>query len=191
MRLFSISLALFLGALFLVLTGIGTKQSTLSAPKIATHASAGSERVILKPVPFELEVSDFELEFLDGVKRNLRDFAGKIVLVNFWATWCAPCRAEIPGLLEIYQEKKAHFTIVGIAEASELDEVRSFVKEMKIDYPIALDPDGKIAASYDILGYPTSYLLAPDGSLARRYVGFVPEDILRKDLAELEKRYAR
>lgn len=192
MKLFSISLALFLGALFLVLTGTPTNQrARVSAPKMAAHTLGSPERISLKSVSFHPEVSDFEAQFLDGAQRKLRDFGGKIVLVNFWATWCAPCKAEIPELLEVYREKRAHFTIIGIAEASELDEVRSFVKEMKIDYPIALDPDGKIAMSYDIFGYPTSYLLAPDGALARRYDGFLPEDVLRKDLAELEKKYAK
>lgn len=161
--------------------------SKTTPPPVPTHGGA----IALRPANFNPGARDFQTQFLDGRTRKLSDFGGKIVMLNFWATWCAPCRAEIPGLLEIYQEKKDHFEIIGLAEESELNDIHAFVAEMKINYPIALDPNGKIGEQYKIFYYPTSYIFAPDGTLAREIPGFLPEDVLRKDLAEIEKKYAR
>ncbi|MBI3939273.1 MAG: redoxin domain-containing protein [Acidobacteria bacterium] len=155
------------------------------------RAGVSTGPVQLKPVDFNPGRHDFQAPFLEGQVRKLSDFGGKIVLVNFWATWCAPCKAEIPGLLDIYREKKGHFEIIGIAEESELKDIHTFVKEMKMDYPISLDPGGRIGQQYKIFAYPTSYLFAPDGTLEREYLGFLADDVLRKDLEEVEKKYAR
>lgn len=171
MKLFSISVLFFATALILVLT----RDAKPHKEKAAFQAGA----------------NDFQAEFLDGSTHRLSDFEGKIILVNFWAVWCAPCRAEIPALLEVYHERKNHFEIIGIAEASEVAAIRAFVEELKVDYPIALDPEGEIGQRYKITGYPTSFLFAPDGTLAGEYLGFLSEDTLRKDLAALEKKYAR
>jgi len=165
----------------------------LVAPSVpgTTAASTGSGPVSLKPADFRVGKYDFKAGFLNGSTRRLADFKGKIVLVNFWATWCAPCKAEIPGLLKIYQEKKGHFEIIGIAEESELNDIHAFIKDMKMDYPIALDPDGKISEQYKVFAYPSSYLFAPDGKLVREYTGYLADEVFRKDLAEVEKQYAK
>lgn len=191
-------LLLFIGVLIFTdqLSMVASKLAFLNPESLVvsrvtgrTPVSAGP--VSLRPAAFNPGTKEFQAPFLDGGTRRLSDFGGKIVLVNFWATWCAPCKSEIPGLLEIYQEKKSHFEIIGVAEESELKDIHSFVGEMKIDYPIAIDTNGKIGESYKIFAYPTSYLFAPDGTLVREYPGFLADDVLRKDLAEVEKRYAR
>ncbi|MBI4455812.1 MAG: redoxin domain-containing protein, partial [Acidobacteria bacterium] len=162
----------------------------LVASKLTTGAPTSTAPVLLKPVNFRPGKNEFEAQFLQGGTRKLSEFGGKIIMVNFWATWCAPCKAEIPGLLQVYQEKKDHFEIIGIAEESELNDIHSFVKEMKVDYPIALDPNGRIGEQYKLFAYPTSFLFAPDGTLMGQYPGFLAEDVLRKDLAKIEERYA-
>ncbi len=191
-------LLLFIGVLIFSnrLAFISQKLAFLNPEKAlvvstSTHAGGSDGPVVLKQIDFNLGPRDFQTQFLDGSTGRLSDFRGKIVMLNFWATWCAPCRAEIPGLLNIYHEKRDHFEIVGVAEESELNDIHAFVKEMKVDYPIALDPNGKVGGQYKIAFYPTSYLFAPDGTLVREIPGFLPEDVLRKDLAEIEKKYAK
>ncbi|HEY2931983.1 MAG TPA: cytochrome c biogenesis protein CcdA [Acidobacteriota bacterium] len=170
---------------------LNLENLAVSKTTVTTSAASGSGAVSLRPADFKVGKYDFKAEFLDGSTRRLADFKGKIVMVNFWATWCAPCKAEIPGLLKIYQEKRGHFEIIGIAEQSELNDIRAFIKEMKMDYPVALDPAGKIEEQYKIFAYPTSYLFAPDGKLVREYPGYLADEILRKDLAEIERKYAQ
>ncbi|HEV8132056.1 MAG TPA: cytochrome c biogenesis protein CcdA [Acidobacteriota bacterium] len=190
-------LLLFIGALIATnhLALISQKLSFLNPEALAVSQpvspAVGAETVALKSVNFNPGSRDFQAEYLDGSTRKLSDFRGKIVLVNFWATWCAPCRAEIPGLLNIYHQKKDQFEIIGVAEESEVNDIRAFVKDMKMDYPIALDTKGAVGGQYKIAFYPTSYLFAPDGTLVREVPGYLPEEVLRKDLAELEKKYAR
>ncbi|HEY3131672.1 MAG TPA: cytochrome c biogenesis protein CcdA [Acidobacteriota bacterium] len=191
-------LLVFIGVLIFSnrLAFISQKLSFLNPEKAlavstTTPAAGGSSPVILKQLDFNVGPRDFQTQFFDGSTRKLSDFRGKIVMLNFWATWCAPCRAEIPGLLNIYHAKKDHFEIIGVAEESELNDIRAFINEMKIDYPIALDPNGKVGVQYKIAFYPTSYLFAPDGTLVREIPGFLPEDVLRKNLAEIEAKYAK
>ncbi|MBI2821197.1 MAG: redoxin domain-containing protein [Acidobacteria bacterium] len=178
------------------LSVISSRLSFLNLEWLAVSKATGGTAVTtgavaLKPARFDPGSREFEAEFLDGSTRKLSDFGGKIVMVNFWATWCAPCKQEIPGLLEIYREKRNHMEIIGVAEESQMADIHSFVEEMGIDYPIALDPNGKIGEQYRLFAYPTSFLFAPDGTLARQYTGFLPEDVLRKDLTELEKMYTQ
>ncbi|MBI4456470.1 MAG: redoxin domain-containing protein [Acidobacteria bacterium] len=191
-------LLLLIGALIFTdrLSLVASKLSflnpeALAVPKTTASTPGQAIPVVLKPVRFNPGPNDFQAQFLHGETLRLSQFGGKIVLVNFWATWCAPCRAEIPGLLDIYREKRGHFEIIGVAEESTWNDVEAFVREMRIDYPVALDPNGGIGEQYKIFAYPTSYLFAPDGSLVREYPGFLSENVLRRDLAEVEKRFAR
>ena len=190
-------LLLCIGALILTdqLSRISSRLAFLNPESLAlsrvVSIPAGSSRVTLRPVSFNPGPNEFEAQMLDGRARKLSDFSGKIVMINFWATWCAPCKAEIPGLLEIYREKKNHFEILGIAEESEPKDIHAFVKELGISYPILLDGNGKIGEQYRLYAYPSSYLFAPDGSLVRQYPGYLDESVLRKDLAEMEREYAQ
>ncbi|MBI4445433.1 MAG: redoxin domain-containing protein [Acidobacteria bacterium] len=158
-------------------------------PKSRTDASLPNSPVRFGSVAFKPGDYDFEAQFLDGSTQKLSDLKGKIVLVNFWATWCAPCKAEMPELLRVYREKKAHLEIIGVAEQSGLSDIYEFVNQLKIDYPIAIDLSGKIEQQYKVFAYPSSYFLAPDGSLANQHTGFLDEKTLRKKLAIIEKRF--
>ncbi|MBI2821462.1 MAG: redoxin domain-containing protein [Acidobacteria bacterium] len=152
-------------------------------------AQPAGPAVTLRPVKFDPGPHEFEAPLLQGESKRLSDYGGKIVLVNFWATWCAPCRDEIPGLIDVYREKQSHFEILGIAEESNVNDIEAFVKEMGIEYPILIDPKGRIGEQYRLFAYPTSYLFAPDGTLVRQYTGYLDDTMLRKDLAELERKY--
>jgi cytochrome c biogenesis protein CcmG/thiol:disulfide interchange protein DsbE len=123
---------------------------------------------------------DFLLTDLNGKKVRLTDYRGKIVLVNFWASWCPPCKMEIPGFQKAYETYRDRgFVVIGVA----MDEVRpSFVKDMGITYPIVI-ADNKVAKDYgNIRGLPASFLINQDGGIIKTVTGIYFEDDLNIDV---------
>lgn len=133
---------------------------------------------------------------LQGQQLSLEEYKGKVVLVNFWATWCSPCRIEIPWLIE-FQEKYGPrgFTVVGVAVDVEgksvvvpyLKQERFDVNGQKraINYPIAIGGD-VVEQQFDgVLGYPTSVLIARDGTRVKRILGLINHETLQKEIEAL------
>ncbi len=117
-------------------------------------------------------MEDFTLEDAQGQKVNLSALlkTHKAVLVNFWATWCPPCREEIPGLIELQKSKGgAAFTILGVDIGESPAKVSNFVQKIGINYPVALDRDQSVAEKYRVVGIPTSYLVSSDGNIIGEY----------------------
>lgn len=114
---------------------------------------------------------DFTLSTIEGKKLSLSDFRGKIVFLNFWASWCTPCREEMPSMEKLYQEfKNNNFVVLAVNVKDRKRDAASFVKEIKISYPVALDPDGQVGLLYGAWGLPTTYLIGPQGEgLARAW----------------------
>ena len=140
-------------------------------------ASPG-EAVNYKLVPNLEEMKDrsrapaFTLTDLGGKKVSLKDFRGKLVLLNFWATWCAPCREEMPSMERLYLRfKDKEFVIVGVNVKDRRNDALSFLKELKITFPIALDPDGQVGLLYGAWGLPATYLIDPKGTAIARAWG--------------------
>lgn len=130
---------------------------------------------ILQPMKDSAPTPDFTLATPDGKKLSLKDFRGKLVFLNFWASWCVPCREEMPAMEKLYQEfKDKGLVVVAINLKDNKQDAVKFVKELKLTYPIALDPDGNVGNLYGAWGLPTSYLIDGDGKgLAR---GWGPAD---------------
>jgi peroxiredoxin len=129
---------------------------------------------------------DFTLRSLDGAKVSLSDYRGNVVLVNFWATWCAPCRAEIPDFEEAYQAYKDEgFVILGVNEQESPDIIEPFLAEMGATYPVLLDEQGQVMSEYRVLGLPTSLLLDQDGVIQTRHTGILSIAQLETQLAKL------
>lgn len=130
---------------------------------------------IMQPMKDTAPTPDFTLPSPDGRKIALKDFRGKVVLLNFWASWCVPCREEMPSMEKLYQEfKDKNFTILAVAVKDRKQDSINFVKELKLTYPIALDPEGQVGMTYGAWGLPATYLIGPKGEgLAR---GWGPAD---------------
>jgi peroxiredoxin len=124
---------------------------------------------IMQPIKDNAPTPDFTLASPDGKKVSLKDFRGKVVLLNFWASWCVPCREEMPSMEKLYREfKDKNFTILAVAVKDRKQDSINFVKELKLTYPIALDPDGQVGMTYGAWGLPATYLIGPKGEgLAR------------------------
>ncbi len=116
---------------------------------------------------------DVILKTLDGQNHSLKQHAGKLVLVNFWATWCQPCIREMPSMERLYARHKPHgFEIVAISlDQGNEQEVREFASKLNLTFPIILDPDHKAKALYKVRGLPTTYLLDRKGQVAGYGVG--------------------
>ncbi len=126
------------------------------------------------------------LPLLSGGTFSLDDYRGRMVLLNFWATWCAPCREEIPDLIALRNEfSDQGFEVIGIAMDLEgRDVVAPFAAQFGIPYPIVLGTQEAADAVGGILGLPTSLLLDADGNLVRRFSGLFPTDEVRPFLRE-------
>jgi cytochrome c biogenesis protein CcmG/thiol:disulfide interchange protein DsbE len=145
------------------------------------------ENIILK---FDGEKApDFSLKSVDGKTVKLSDFKGKIVIIDFWATWCPPCRRGIPDLVAIQNEFKDKVVIVGISLDREktIKDVPGFVKDYGINYPIVYGDD-KVVMSYGgIQSIPTSFIVDKKGNVADMHVGLVSKETYTNKIKELLK----
>lgn len=123
----------------------------------------------------------FKLAALDGDSVSLRDLRGQVVLVNFWASWCPPCRVEMPGFERIYRDRAQDgFTIVGIVtDVHARDRIRAFLTEHEITYPTLLASPGVVRDYGGINALPESFLLDRDGRIRHHVIGFFAEPALR------------
>jgi cytochrome c biogenesis protein CcmG, thiol:disulfide interchange protein DsbE len=121
---------------------------------------------------------------LEGEYVALDDYLGQVVLLNVWATWCAPCRDELPELQALHRKHGSDgFTVVGVSvdKPQALGSVRSLVKQLGLEYPMVFDPGGDAVLTFDVSGYPTSFLLDRAGKIRWRRNG-----IIRPNDSELE-----
>lgn len=114
---------------------------------------------------------DFALTTLDGQSIQLSQLRGQTVILNFWATWCPPCRAEMPEFQTVYSNQSDEFVIVAVNLMEDTDLVQDFVTEFGLSFPIGLDPDGTVNSLYAITGYPSSYVVDSDGIIRVVHVG--------------------
>jgi peroxiredoxin len=125
----------------------------------------------LEPMKDNSPTPDFSIAGFDGKKVSLKDFRAKVVFLNFWATWCVPCREEMPAMQRLYHEfKDRNFVILAVNVKDRKQDAINFLKELKITYPAAFDPEGQVGLLYGAWGLPTTYLIGPQGEgLARAW----------------------
>ena len=138
------------------------------------------------PVPsLDAPAPNFELDSLSGETIQLEDYRGKPVLLNFWATWCAPCRLEMPTFQHRYIEHAGDLAVIAVNNAESPADVQSFVAEMGLTFDILLDPDAEIQRLYQVRGYPTSFLIDDAGVIRVQHIGLMTEEQLDGYLQEI------
>ncbi len=120
-----------------------------------------------------MDAPAFTLEKLNGGKASLADYKGKVVLLNFWATWCGPCRYEMPGMQRLWERyREQGFVIIAVAaDKNGHKQVAPFVGKLALNYPVLLDPEGEVRNRYEVVGLPMSYLIGRDGKISGRVIG--------------------
>lgn len=154
-----------------------TEQTEAVDVKLATSAEVGLKKGNIAP--------DFELTTLEGKPVKLSDFKGKKVILNFWATWCPPCKAEMPHMQNFYEEQKndngdVEILAVNLSDSEKNNQVvKQFVKEYELTFPILLDTEG-VGDDYQAFTIPTSYVIDSNGIIKHKIVGPMSKEMMEK-----------
>ncbi|TVY02092.1 redoxin domain-containing protein [Cohnella terricola] len=131
---------------------------------------------------------NFKLLNLEGEEVELSDFIGKKVILNFWATWCPPCRAEMPHMEKIYSKNSDEVVVLAVnvtsSEKSSGD-VQKFVEDFKLTFPVVMDTDGNVSGKYLVYAYPTSLMIDSQGIIREVYLGAMNEDMMKKGISNM------
>lgn len=146
------------------------------ADQIPTATAAEGEADLAPVVLNELSVGspapDFSLDTPGGDSMRLSDQQGNVVLLNFWATWCAPCRTEMPLLQSAFEQYADDgLVILGVDFDESADEVQTFADQLSLSFPLLLDPGGVVQSLYRVPGYPTSVMIDREGTLIAYHIG--------------------
>lgn len=126
---------------------------------------------LMDPIAGAPKASGFNLEGINGKSKSLDDYKGKFVLLNFWATWCAPCRKEMPAMSNLHNKLNGRgLEVVGVHVGPSLAGVKKFLQSVPVDFTILLDKDMSLA-NWGVRGLPTTFLINPDGKLIYKATG--------------------
>jgi len=127
------------------------------------------------------------LKDIHGKPFSLSDYKGKVVLLDFWATWCPPCLKEIPGIIELYDTYKSRgLAVIGVSMDESTSDVKRFARRLKINYPILLGAGrDDLVPAFGELPLPTSFVIARDGRICSKHDGLTPKEDLEREIAAL------
>ena len=161
-----------------------TATVTPAASHETTAAEGASCMADAKPANW-----DFKLKDMDGKEVALASFKdqGKVILLNFWATWCGPCKAEIPGFVELQEKYRDKLTIIGYSVDDTAELAKKYADEYKMNYPILLGEGREdVQDAYGpIWGIPASFIISKDGKVCRKHMGIAPKAVFEKELVAL------
>lgn len=157
-------------------------HDTDAVPASAEVADTGACMANAKPANL-----DYTLPDIEGKQVKLADFKGKVILLNFWATWCGPCKAEIPGFVELQEQYKNDLVVLGFSVDDPAEKAKAFATEYKINYPVVLGlgRDEVQDAYGPIWGIPTSFLISRDARVCKKHMGIAPKAVFEKEIQAL------
>lgn len=170
---------MLLAAVVLVLGGIGTLvwMSWQTAVPPETTNSYGAPALAQQGGT----VTDFTLGSLDGDPIALADYEGEVIIMNFWATWCPPCRAEMPGINNFYEAYRDEgLVVLAINEEEPAETVRPFIELNEFSFPVLLDIEGRVAQQYSTRSFPTTFIIDRNGVIQHVQTGEISERELEK-----------
>ncbi|MEC1180777.1 redoxin domain-containing protein [Metasolibacillus meyeri] len=131
------------------------------------------------------QAADFTLETLDGTKVSLSDYKGKKVILNFWTTWCPPCKAEMPHMQnfhEKHEDSDVALLAVNLTTSDSIRDVENFIDGYGLTFPVLLDVDGEVGELYEIIPIPTTYFLDEEGNIMEKFIGTLDEEMIENIL---------
>lgn len=153
------------------------------AASALSDAQGGSCMVDAKPANL-----DFKMPDLEGKEISLSSYKGKVILLNFWATWCGPCKAEIPGFVELQEQYgKDGLVVVGYSVDDDAPKAQAFADQFKINYPVLLGLGREdVQDAYGpIWGIPASFIISRDGRVCQKHLGIAPKAVFEKEIKAL------
>ena len=173
------------GLLFVGCSSPSENQPTAGAggsDEPATVFEVPSDGVTLRFVDTPALVGSLTMQTIDGEFLEMSDLRGKVVLVNFWATWCGPCREEIPYLASLTERYPEHLVVIGVSEdAGGVDMVEAFADQYGVNYPIVMSTPEIKRAFPGVFALPTSFVVDPDGQMVQTHVGLISPIILEQE----------
>jgi thiol-disulfide isomerase/thioredoxin len=149
-------------------------------------STSAAQDISAVPADVNFKAPDLRLKNLDGDDASIEDYQGKVVLINNWATWCPPCREEMPGLEAFF---KAHqdegFILIGIDAGDSHDDVADFINSFDLSFPVWLDPTNQALQAFRNYGLPNSYVIDRDGYVRLVWTGAISEPMLEKYVTPL------
>jgi cytochrome c biogenesis protein CcmG/thiol:disulfide interchange protein DsbE len=167
-----------LGVGFLILAGLGFMG------RLPNLFGSGRAAAVLPSV--DEPALDFTLANLDGTSLSLDDLRGKNVLINFWATWCGPCRQEMPMLEAAYQAHASDLVVLAVNIGEEPWRVKKFVHDLGLSFEVLMDEDNQVQSLYRVRAYPTTYLVDTQGVVRAQHIGLLSEAQLEKYLERVD-----
>ena len=170
----------------LVALGLAAKLFLDSQPGSSSVALPGA---VTSPYKFTAgaPAPEFSLQSLDGRMVSLNDFRGKSVVVNFWATWCPPCRSEMPDMEQIARERADDVVVLAVNVQEAREPVRRFVDQYGLTFPIVLDTSGDVTQSFGVQSLPTSFFVDREGRVAAFNMGALNKSAIARKLELVPK----
>jgi peroxiredoxin len=152
----------------------------------ASHRQSGYFKLGRPAAAVHADAPDFSIEDLDGKPLALANYRGKVLVLDFWATWCTPCREEIPHFVELQEKyREQGLQVIGISMDDDPKPVREFYQKFKMNYPVALGTTRVAEAYGGVLGLPINFLIGRDGRIAAKYVGAVEMPVVEQKINSL------
>jgi len=150
---------------------VGVSGQNKKVPDAFIKAFEGTKIQVLSE---GIDPIDFNLPLLDGTKISLSQYKGKVVFLNFWATWCGPCRSEMPSMEAVYQSlKDKGLEILAVNLGDSKNEVSTFMNQNKLNFPAVLDEKNTTGSSYNVRAIPTTYIIDKRGLIVARIIGSI------------------
>jgi peroxiredoxin len=153
-------------------SAINTKQSNTSTENQTqvSNSTSSANKAIAQNL--KIKAIDFKLKDLNGKEVSLSDFKGKKVFLNFWASWCPPCKAEMPEMEKLYEETKASdLVILAVDLGEDKSTVQKFIRDNKYNFSVLQDSDNSVAKKYQVTSIPTSYFIDKEGNIVAKHIG--------------------
>jgi thiol-disulfide isomerase/thioredoxin len=172
----------------LVVGGVIAVRYTQDVSRSLTDLAPAGDKLTLRFVKNPAPVPDLTLKTIDGKTISSRDWKGKVTIINFWATWCPPCRAEIPDLIRLQDQYRDHLQIIGVStDEAPVSVVAEFAAEFKMNYPIVMATPEIHRAFPGVFALPTSFIVDPELRTVQKHVGFVSPKLVEQETRVLAK----